>query len=276
MAATAPPQPETPPVATVPTPETKGPIPFDRHEAALKNARTKTEAETTQRFQTQYAEHVAFGDKIQADPVGTLAGAISVISQDPVLGPQMISALARTLGAHRPPQPEADQEPQADFQGPDGTPFMSAPQQAKWAEWNRQQIFKEVDQRLQPFQQREQQHEARERYQAETQAADDRMSKVFAPYAEQPEFTANQPAIAAKVTELLAAGHDPSTALGLAYAHVLRETVLPSRAAQSQQTLVAQAVAKSTGSTTAPGTSPATPAARPQSMGEAFGAIQWT
>lgn len=277
VAATAPPPTADPaPDATVPTADTKGPIPFDRHESALKNARAKTQAEITQQFQQQYGAHVELGNRFQADPIGTMTQLLQEFSQHPEYGPQVAAIAARTLGARRgqqQPQVAEDTEPQADFQGPDGTPFMSAPQQAKWQEWNRQQILREVGQLVQPLQQREQQQVAQERHREAVTAAHDRMSKVLSPYASDPEFVAHKPAIVAKVRDLLNEGHEPATALGVAYATVLRETVLPSRTAQSQQQLMAQAVAKSTGSTNAPGTSPAAPAGRPQTFAEGFGAI---
>ena len=277
VAATAPPPTADPaPDATVPTADPKGPIPFDRHESALKNARAKTQAEITQQFQQQYGAHVELGNRFQADPIGTMTQLLQEFSQHPEYGPQVAAIAARTLGARRgqqQPQVAEDTEPQADFQGPDGTPFMSAPQQAKWQEWNRQQILREVGQLVQPLQQREQQQVAQERHREAVTAAHDRMSKVLSPYASDPEFVAHKPAIVAKVRDLLNEGHEPATALGVAYATVLRETVLPSRTAQSQQQLMAQAVAKSTGSTNAPGTSPAAPAGRPQTFAEGFGAI---
>lgn len=274
VAATAPPPTVDPaPDATVPTADPKGPIPFDRHESALKNARLKTEAEVGQRFQQQYGAHVELGNRFQADPIGTMTQLLQEFSVHPDYGPQVAAIAARTLGARRGQAPVEDQEPQADFQGPDGTPFMSAPQQAKWAEWNRQQILRDVGQLVQPLQQRERQHLAQERHREATEAAHNRMTKVLAPYKALPEFTEHQPAIAAKAKSFMDEGHDPQTALGLAVTHVLRDTVMPSRAAQSQQQLMAQAVAKSTGSTNAPGTSPAAPAGRPRSFAEGFGTI---
>ena len=135
VAATAPPPTADPaPDATVPTADTKGPIPFDRHESALKNARAKTQAEITQQFQQQYGAHVELGNRFQADPIGTMTQLLQEFSQHPEYGPQVAAIAARTLGARRgqqQPQVAEDTEPQADFQGPDGTPFMSAPQQAK-------------------------------------------------------------------------------------------------------------------------------------------------
>jgi hypothetical protein len=276
--ATAQAQPVPPPVETVPTPDPKGPIPFDRHEVILRNARTKTEQEVTQRFQEQYAPHVEFGNKFRADPVGTLAQSVAELSEHPEYGPQIISALARTLGSRRglrQAAPAETDEPQADLQTPDGLRVFSADQQGKREAWLKQQWLQEVDQRLTPFQQREEAARATEQREAATKDAHTRMSKVIEPYKALPEFAEHREAIAAKTQALLSEGHDASTALGLAVATVLREVVMPSRAAQSRNDLVAQAVAKSTGSTTVPGTAPAAPAKRPTSMAEGFSAIRF-
>jgi hypothetical protein len=266
--------PQTPaPVEAVPTPDAKGPIPFDRHQSILQNARAKTEAEITQRFQQQYAPHVELGRQIQADAIGTVVGLVNELANHPNYGPQMISALARTLGSRRGQQADASEEPQADLQTADGTLVYSAPQLAKREAWMRQQLLGEVDQRLQPLQSREQQHQAQEQYRQAQQAAHDSMSKVFAPYAAIPEFKEHQPAIAAKWKALCEAGHDSVSALGLAFTSVLRETVLPSRTAQSQQQLTATAVQKSLGSTSGTGAAPAKPAGRPRSFEESFSRI---
>lgn len=263
--------PQTPTAPAVPSVDAKGPIPFDRHEAALKNARTKTEAEVGQRFQQQYAPHVELGNRFQADPIGTAVQVIRELSAHPEMGPLITSALARELGSRRGQQaPQTDQEPQADLQTADGTLVFSAEQLAKREAYQRQRLMQEVDQRLTPLQQREQQLAAQEQYRAATSAANDRMSKVLAPYQALPEFTEHKAEIAAKTQTFLGEGYDAQTALGLAVTTVLREVVMPARTAQSQQQLQAAAVAKSIGSTSAPGGAPAVPAGRPKNFADAF------
>lgn len=272
-ATAAPPQ-TPPPVETVPTADPKGPIPFDRHESILKNARAKTEAEVSQRFQQQYAPHVELGQRIQADAIGTVVGLVEGLANHPDYGPQMISALARTLGSRRGQPSHASEEPQADLQTADGTLVYSAPQQAKREAWLRQQWLGEVDERLQPLQQREQTHQAQEKARVARQGAHDAMSKVVAPYLQIPEFVEHRPAITAKWQALVADGADAVNALGLAFTSVLRETVLPSRTAHSQQQLTATAVQKSLGSTSGPGAAPAAPAGRPKSFEEGFSRVR--
>lgn len=200
---------------------------------------------------------------------------VNELSSHPQYGTEVISALARTLGARRGVN-AAEDEPQADLITADGhTEVYSAAQQAKREAWLQRQWMKQLDERLTPLQQREQQAQERERHEFAVKDAHTRMAKVLEPFKALPEFKENQPAIAAKTQAFMDEGHDPQTALGLAVANVLRDVVLPNRTAQSRNELVAQAVAKATGSTTVPGQNPAAPAKRPTSMTEAFSGIKF-
>jgi len=240
----------------------------------LQNARTKAEAEVSHKFQQQYGEYVALGNRIEANPVETVVQLLQGLSQHPEHGAAATTAIARILGSRRgqqsAPQDQAAQEPQADLQASDGTLVYSAERLAQWQQWNSQKLMAEVEQRLAPLQQREQQALAQERYQQRWQEAQANTSKILAPYQALPEFSENKPAIAAKAKSLMESGIKAEQAIGLAVAHVLREVVLPSRAAQSQQQLQATAVQKSLGSTSAPGASPSAPAGRPRSFEEGF------
>jgi uncharacterized protein YejL (UPF0352 family) len=268
----APPAAETPAPA-VPAAEPQGPIPYERHQRILANAREKAAGEIVQRFQTQYGAHVELGNRIASDPVGTVVGLIESLAQHPEHGNAVISALARTLGSRR--NGGGDAEPQADLQTPDGTLVYSAPQLTAWHQWQQRQFQQQIDQQLQPLQQREQERVAQERVSQARAEAMDRMGKVIAPYKELlPDFDRHKPALLAKSKALLAEGHDAQTALGLAVMSLMRDTVLPATTAQSQQSLMAQAVAKATGSTNAPGTSVAAPAGRPRDFAEAFGRVK--
>lgn len=257
----------------------QGPIPFERHTAALNNARLKTEQEITQRFQQQYGAHVTLGERIQADPIGTVIGMMSELSNHPEHGQAMVSALARALSARRGQQQAraeldpADAEPQADFQTADGAQFYSAAQLAHLREMDRRRILAEVDQRLQPLQARENQTVAQERLSHATTAARARMSQEVAPLLQQPEFVQHKAAIIERQQAYFRngdAGLSPQMALSLAYTDVLRDVVMPARAAQQKDQLVADAVRKATGSTSTLGAAPANPAGRPTDFETAF------
>lgn len=138
---------------------TAGPIPFDRHKAALENARNEwrdkygwaegvdrqviAEAQRVGQLFTQQREQ--FVDQLLAEGL-----------QDPEMGPKLVSVLARHFGALRQraqQAPTEDPEPQADRQAEDGTLLYSAAQQAKWAEWRERRLLAQIDQKLQPMQQ---------------------------------------------------------------------------------------------------------------------------
>jgi len=262
---------ETP--AAAPAAETQGPIPYDRHQRILQNTREKTANEVGQRFQQQYGAHVELGNRISADPVGTVVGLIDTLANHPEYGNAVISALARTLGSRR--GVAADAEPQADLQTPDGTLVYSAPQLAAWHQWQQRKFEAQMDQRLQPLQAREEERVAQERMTQARSEAMDRMSKVIAPYKQLlPDWDRHKPQLLAKSQEFLQEGYDAQTSLGLAVMSVFNSTVVPARAASQQQQLLATAVAKATGSTSQPGTSVAGSTARPKDFAEAFSRIK--
>jgi hypothetical protein len=261
------------PAPTAHAAEAKGPIPFDRHERILQNARAKTEQDVLQRLSQQYGAHVELGNRIAADPVGTVVGLIESLANHPDHGTAVISALARTLGSRR--GAVGDAEPQADLQTPDGTLVYSAPQLAAWHQWQQRKFEAQMDQRLQPLQAREQERVAQERLHAARGEAMTRMSKVIEPYKQMlPDWDRHKPKLLEKSQAFLQEGYDAQTALGLSVLSVLNDTVVPARAASQQQELVAQAVAKATGSTSAPGTAVAGVAKRPTDFAEAFSRIR--
>lgn len=266
----------TPESAASAADQARGPIPFDRHESILKNAREKTEKEITDRFTQQYGAHVELGRRISADPVGTIVGLFENLAQHPDHGATVRSALGRMLGMRQQSAPAAeDAEPQPDFQSGDGTPFYSAPQQAKREAWLRKQLDQSIEQRLQPLQQERAQRVAAEREAQAKSEAGDRVTKMLAPYKQMlPDFDKHKPVLLEKVQGYLKDGYDAQTALGLSVLHVVNSTVMPARAAESQQQLVAQAVAKATGATTPPGAVSAAAAKRPQSFEEGFSGIR--
>lgn len=260
---------ETPAVAAPAAEPAKGPIPYDRHESILKNARTKTEQETVQRFQQQYGAHVELGTRFSADPVGTVFGLIEGLAQHPDHGTAVRSSLARILGSRR--GAAEDTEPQADLQTSDGTLVYSAPQLAKWQAWQSKRLEAQIAQQLQPLQQREQQRIAQERLTQAQTDAQTRMSKVLEPYKKLlPDFDTHRPALREKSQAFLAEGYDAQTAIGLAVLSVINEKVRPAEAAQSRDQLAREAIAKATGSTSASSAAPAAPAGRPKDFESAF------
>lgn len=266
-------------LAQVPVPDatdqaSQGPIPFPRHQAALENARTKAIETTVQQVKEQYGAGLEFQTRFDADPVGTIEGVISGLARDPQHGPALISTMARMLsGAKRLAQAEV--EPQADLQAADGTLLYSAEQQAKREAWLKQQMLAEMRQEVAPLQARETERQQQAAHAQAWQQAQTRMGQVYESFAAQPHFTEHKPAIVEKF-KAVRTSHphlDLGSALGLAYAEVVRSVVVPQQIASQQQQAQAQAVAKATGRTTPPGQTVPAPQGRPTSWADAFAGV---
>jgi hypothetical protein len=270
-APTAPVAPEqTPPVTEA---QNRGPIPYDRHESILKNAREKAAQEAEARFQQQYGEAFTVLAEFQKDPGSAIANIIAEGMANPDLAPIVAQAAARALAGRRgqqQPQQAEEPEPQADLQLPDGTPLMSAQRLAEWRAWNDRRLMAQFDQKLAPIQQREQKIAAKEKHDAAFADAKGRMKTVLERYQSRPHYAEHKDAIREKTVALMNEGVDAVTAIGAAYAEILETVVLPARASAEKQALVQQAVEKSKGSTAPPGAVMPSSQGRPRSMAEAL------
>lgn len=254
----------------------KGPIPFERHEAALKNARATTEKEVESRFRETHSDSLKFGQAFEQNPVAATGKLIASLAQHPDYGQAMRAELARHTTRPAASEP-AEEAPAPDFQGPDGATFYSASQQAKREAWFRQELLKEVkaslidplDQKVAPVLSKEAQREQAERVAAIEKEIDGQMATVFNRFKDRPYFTEHKTAIGTKTLELMKEGHDPSAALALAYTDI----VLTHGIADRQQQLTAAAVAKATGSTVQPGSVASAPAKRPRTFRDAFAGL---
>lgn len=267
-APTAPVAPETP----APVTDARGPIPFDRHEAILKNAREKANQEAAQRFQQEYGEALQELTAFRQDPGAWLSQAIAEGMANPALSPVITAAAARALAARRgQAQPTAEEpEPQADLQLPDGTPLMSAQRLAEWRTWNDQRLMREFDQKLAPIQEREQRIKAKEQYDAAFTDAKGRMAQVLDRVKSRSHYAEHKSAIHERIKSLMDEGVSAYEAPGIAYAEIVETVVLPAKASAEKQALVQQAVERSKGSTAPPSAVMSSPQSRPRSMAEAL------
>lgn len=235
----------------------KGPIPFDRHEAILRNARTKTVQEVVSQVESKYGGAIQLQQRMAADPAGTLAQLIDEAVAHPELGQQVISQLARTLGARR--------KPEADLQ-----PIDTEIGQLFTADQVKMLVEQSIAQRLGPLEQEREaarkQAEARREYDTTVQTVKSRLSQ----WEGQPGFSEHKAEIAAKQKEYVTQGADTWTALGLAYA-----AVVPSKL-QAKQTnqFVQDAVRKANASTSNPATVAPTMKPRPKDFREAFAQLR--
>lgn len=109
------------------TPERpKGPIPFEAHDRAVTNARTKGKEEGAAEWRQRYgwAEQVPqadlqrwgqTADRLLSDPVKYAEDLLAELESHPTYGPQMKAQTARRLASYR-QQAQQDAPPQADVQ----------------------------------------------------------------------------------------------------------------------------------------------------------------
>lgn len=256
------------PAESAPAPH--GPIPLERHQAILENARAKTREEITGALEQQYGGHIQLGEAFRQNPVETAIGILQQLQANPVYAPQLTTAAARMLAARRGQGSAADPQPEADLSGTDAegrqVRFYSAEQQAKREAWLTQRLLSQFKQELAPIQQAYQQTRE-EREHAERQAVVlESVKGKLASWREQPGFREHEADLKPVQAEMVAQGMDPWTALGLAYAKV----VLPKLQAQTHTKLVADAARKAAGTTENPATVTPAPPRRSRSFTEAL------
>lgn len=253
-----------------PAPEQRGPIPFERHKAALENARQKAREEIAAQVRTEYGEHIRLGEAFRANPVEAAITVLQELQQNPAYAPQLTSLAARMLAQRRGQNQAESAMPEPDLTGVDGNGqqvrFYSADQQAKRDAWLAQRLLSQVRQEVQPLQQAHQQTVAEQQRQAQQQQTVAAASKLIQTWSSQPGFAENKDAIRQAQAKFYAEGYDSQTALGLAYAQV----VTPWMRAQQQNQMVASAAQKAAGTTANPAAVTPTPRSRPRSFAEAL------
>lgn len=271
--------PNAPAAAVVPAPSDKGPIPFERHQAILDNARKKTLGEVASRVEQHFGPAIQLQQRLRSDPAGTLTQLFDEAMSNPDLGPTLRSHAARVLAGSR-GKPAGSEEPQPDLSGQDDqgqtVRFYSAEQQAKRDVWARQQILAEVDARTAPFQKDLQTRAQREQAEQQNAAIRQNVTSRLTTWREQPGFTEHEAEIAEQQAALVAQGLDTWSALGLAYTKVYQAKVLPTVRADSQTALVKEAARKAAGSTAHSGTVAPSTQARPKDWDEAFANVGLT
>lgn len=270
------PQVQTPEQPQEQTPEPVGPIPLDRHKAALENARTKEREAVLTQVQ-QELEPIkpmlpiaqAIAQDVQTGQLNGLNQLLKEYAQHPQLGQQLRSMFGRMLGQMRGQQAE-DAEPEPDLQTADGALVYSAQQLAKREAWLTRQWQKQMEQQIAPFKQMHERQQKAEQFQQMQSQAQSEASSRLEHWSKQPYFAEHKPQIAKAQAEFFQQGHDTWTALGLAYAKVMHEVVYPKLDSQKQQSLVQQAGQKLAASAHNPAASVPTQPRKPRSVDEAF------
>lgn len=132
-----------PPSPPVPAPSSPGPIPFERHEAALRNAREKAKAEV----EAELKQRFAWAERYQPDQVEQASRLYEWLSTNPQGFRDYLDQQLQST------QPKVEDPPAPDLKAEDGTPVYSAPQLSKFLEWQRKQMLAEVQQAYEPIKQ---------------------------------------------------------------------------------------------------------------------------
>jgi hypothetical protein len=147
---------QTPPSSTAPSEGKRGPIPFDAHETALKNAREKAAREAVQRYQ--------WADGLKAEEVQEALRIHKMLTGD---SRSFYAQLGKEL------EEQAEDMPQPDYQSPDGkSQFFSADAMRKALSAVENKLRREVMGQVQPLlsEREQQQQEAQTREQRARQA----------------------------------------------------------------------------------------------------------
>lgn len=271
------------PASAHPTADKKGPIPFEVHEKALANARTKAADEALTQYREQYGwaeqvpretvqEWTSIANRMSTDPIAFLSELQAEIAAHPVFGPQLRSHAARTLAGGRSVATEADPEPEADVQIVDaegrvtGTTY-SAARLAERDAWNRRQMLAEMQKELAPIKaEREAAQHAREQAafsQKVNAATDDVLAEVDDIL--DGAITAKNDALIGEVARVMTA--HPDWSAHKAALHVRKTHIVPTLDAKATASAVDRLKQKAAGNT-ATGTGAAATPTRPRNPQE--------
>jgi hypothetical protein len=150
------PSPSTPPaqaaIAPAPTPETpaeattRGPIPFDRHQAVLTRTRNEVGAEARKKT----LEEFGIAEGVTPAVVTHGVNLARMLTENPKLFLQIVQSqlgVEAAPAAPAAPKPAEDPEPEPDIPLADGRAVYSADQLRSWQQWNARQITAQIDKR---------------------------------------------------------------------------------------------------------------------------------
>lgn len=267
-----------PPAIAPPVVDKKGPIPFEVHDTAIKNARETGRKDAEAQFDRDYGwakaipkeslqEMHRIATKLSTDPVGFYHELGGQLQRHPVHASALRSEAGRALSGHANGEPPPDVQ-LVNEQGQVTGMTYSAEAQAKRDGWLRAQWRDDLQREIGPWKQQEEQRQ-REALQASiTKENEARADAVMADLAEILEYDQKAPektlALFQEVDALMAQGVSAHTAA----LQVRKARVLPqqqqSATAQAAQTFRQKAAAQ-----TADGRSAsATPPKRPQTRQE--------
>lgn len=228
----------------VAAPEKAGPIPFDRHKAALDNARAKAaeEAEAKYRWLQQYGDQNALQTRLsvlqraEQDPAGFARDFLHAAGIDP-----------RTLVQQAAPQPAQDPRPDPDILLENGQTTYSHERLQQLLEWERRQLTSQFQSELAPIKQERVVKEMQEKSLGQAR-------QLLATAAQWPGFAEHKDEIKALLKS------DPHITLHDAYIKVVPQKLTDQAYQKALADLQQKAGAASTPAARVTGTAPADPA----------------
>lgn len=275
-----------------PTPDgvsKEGPIPFQVHTTALKNAREKAAQEAEQRLMQQWQAEIepvktylpianTIAQDVQNGSVEGIARLITEYANHPQLGPQLRSMFGRMLG-QRPQQqstqPTVDAEPEADLQTAEGEPVYSAKQLKAWQQWNQRQQDAQLSERFAPAMEIANHVKAVRETHQQTQQYVQGAQPLLAELKALPGFGDFTKEIATKQAELFQQAYDQGQKPDVVslWFRAYREVVPAKLQAKQQETLQQTALAKAAGRDANPASVAASPPPTPKTLQEAFAQV---
>lgn len=256
---------------------TKGPIPFEVHDTALKNARDKTRAEVEAQYQRfkplvalqehELANAMRWAQTFSQDAPVAMEQALSAFAADPRTQQALMSYAARLLNQQRgramgdatdlEPEPDYDL-PIRDAQGNQVgvEPMYSAKRQHEREAWLHRQWMKQVQGEIAPLKNVAETLGQRERLTSYKTTAAEAIARLKT---SNPDFETHAKDVAELINSdpkltRIAVGDpehpdiapDPETALEIAWARVLRQKVLPNISNKERSAVLASIQQKTT------------------------------
>lgn len=208
-------------VTPPPAPDAKGPIPFDRHEAAIRNARTEVE----NRF--------GWAKDLNPEEAKQALKLLADLRRDPRAFSAELGRLLTPAGAKQ----AADLFPDGDLVSQDGKKAYSVDAMRAFAEVLKRQILADVQPLIQPLADDHRTRQEREHQQTVRAQSTSIATQALDTARALPHWKDNEPAIIEKMQQFpveLRNQIGPVAAMYQCYSQVLAEKVFPNYDAQAQ------------------------------------------
>jgi hypothetical protein len=222
-------------------PPVRGPIPYDRHQAVITNARREAREEAEKELRGK----LGWAEKLDPKEAENGANIMRWYAADPE---GAIAFLQRQRGDQKPATPADPGPPEPDVVLEDGSKFYSAAAQQKYAEYREQKLMAQIDGRYGPMLQKAALAELTARSQSEAMQLRQHYHTNFPMFKE----------LEADIKDLCL--KNPSLSISDAYVYVFRDKGLTKQRETWESERAGQLARKAAASSTPPGAAqPATP-----------------